>query len=622
MPVDPPIAGLLSMLAQQGTGGLTNGSVEQARALLATMTQMMEAAFPGGIRTPVGPVEDVTIADVPCRVYRPDGAAGGVPTTVMFHGGGFVIGDLATHDDQARLLVVGTAGVVVSVDYRLAPEAPYPAGLQDCEAVTRYVLAHADEFGGDPARVGVAGDSAGGNLSAVVAQRLRDEPGASPLAAQLLWYPAVDMEDDEGARFASRLENADGYLLTTEDMRWFSGHYLGEGADPADPGASPRRPSSTRCATRVRPTPRPWTRPASASSRPGTTGSSTASPAWACSPTSRGGRPTRPSPRTQSCWARRADPPRRCARLPGVARPRPVPPDPAVVLVPGPWTHRQVGANGARFHVAELGEGPLVLLLHGFPEFWWCWRDQLTSLAAQGFRAVAVDLRGYGGSDKPPRGYDVPNLTADVAGLVGALGERSATIVGHDWGGYLGWSLAVLHPHVVHRLVVVSMPHPLAFGKAVRSGGPQTAASRYIAAFQVPWRPERRLVSQDAAEVGAILRRWGGSGFPDGETEARYREHAQVPAVVHSALEYYRWSVRSQLRPDGQRFARSMERPVSAPTLQLHGTADPCTLAATARGNGRYVAGPYALVEMRGVGHFPHEERPDEVSGHIASWAR
>jgi acetyl esterase len=159
----------------------------------------------------------------------------------MFHGGGFVIGDLATHDDQARLLVVGTAGVVVSVDYRLAPEAPYPAGVQDCEAVTRYVLAHGDEFGGDPARVGVAGDSAGGNLSAVVAQRLRDEPGASPLAAQLLWYPAVDMEDDEGARFASRLENADGYLLTAEDMRWFSGHYLGEGADPADPGASPLR---------------------------------------------------------------------------------------------------------------------------------------------------------------------------------------------------------------------------------------------------------------------------------------------------------------------------------------------------------------------------------------------
>ncbi|HEX7355849.1 MAG TPA: alpha/beta hydrolase [Mycobacteriales bacterium] len=301
---------------------------------------------------------------------------------------------------------------------------------------------------------------------------------------------------------------------------------------------------------------------------------------------------------------------------------RPAAPDPAVVLVPGPWTHRQVGANGCRFHVAELGEGPLVLLLHGFPEFWWCWREQLTGLAAQGFRAVAVDLRGYGGSDKPPRGYDLFTLSADVAALVSALGEQTATIVGHDWGAALAWAAAALHPQVLHRLVAVSMPHPLAFRSATRTGGPQLVASRYMLAFQLPWRPERVLVADGAAEIGAILRRWGGPGFPDADAERRYREHAQIPAVVHSAMEYYRWAVRSQARPDGARFARAMARPVTAPTLQIHGSADPCTLLATARGNGRYVAGPYALVEMRGVGHFPHEESPDEVTGHIAAWAR
>ena len=109
-----------------------------------------------------------------------------------------------------------------------------------------------------------------------------------------------------------------------------------------------------------------------------------------------------------------------------------------MVRVAGPWTHRDVSANGIRLHVAELGEGPLVLLLHGFPEFWWSWRHQLTSLAEAGYRAVAVDLRGYGDSDKPPRGYDGFTLAGDVAGLVKALGAQRAHLVGHAWGGAAG----------------------------------------------------------------------------------------------------------------------------------------------------------------------------------------
>ncbi len=242
VPVDPQIAGLLSMLEQQGTPSLAAGSVADARAGLTAMAGMLAAAFPGGIRTPVGAVREATLAGLPCRVYAAAATPSGpVPTTVMFHGGGFVIGDLETHDDQARLLAVGTGGVVVSVDYRLAPEAAYPAAPDDCEAVARFVLDHLEDFGGDPTRVGVAGDSAGGNLSAVVAQRLRDRPAAHPLAAQLLWYPAVDCEDDEGARYASRVENAKGYFLTDDDMRWFMAHYLGDGARAAEPGASPLR---------------------------------------------------------------------------------------------------------------------------------------------------------------------------------------------------------------------------------------------------------------------------------------------------------------------------------------------------------------------------------------------
>ncbi len=245
MALDPALAGLLATLTQAGAPSLGAGTPEQGRTMMDQMTTMLAAAFPGGVRTPVGEVTDTAIpaprGPLPVRVYRPENATGPVPTTVMFHGGGFVIGNIASHDDQARLLCRGTGGVVVSVEYALAPETPYPAAPDDCEAATRHVLAHLADYGGDGNRVGVAGDSAGGNLAAVVAQRLRDEPGAHPLAAQLLWYPAVDVSDDEGELFPSRVENAEGYFLTSQDMRWFSAHYLSGGADPADPGLSPLR---------------------------------------------------------------------------------------------------------------------------------------------------------------------------------------------------------------------------------------------------------------------------------------------------------------------------------------------------------------------------------------------
>ena len=132
-----------------------------------------------------------------------------------------------------------------------------------------------------------------------------------------------------------------------------------------------------------------------------------------------------------------------------------------IIQISGPWTHRSVTANGTRFHLASMGEGPLVLLLHGFPEFWWTWRHQLVTLAEAGYRAVAVDLRGYGGSDKPPRGYDLITAAADAAGLIRALGEANAAIVGHDWGGLAAWTLAAYFPKAVRRLAVVSMAHPL-----------------------------------------------------------------------------------------------------------------------------------------------------------------
>ncbi len=300
-------------------------------------------------------------------------------------------------------------------------------------------------------------------------------------------------------------------------------------------------------------------------------------------------------------------------------------PDATSVLLPGPWTHRDISANGIRLHAAETGEGPLVLLLHGFPQFWWTWRLQLTDLAAAGFRVVAPDLRGYGASDKPPRGYDLPTLSADVAALVKALGEQDAVVVGHDWGGLLGWTMAALHPRSVRRLVVLSMAHPrrLRAGMADRA---QRRASRYALGFQVPRLPERRLTRTDDDPVADLMQRWSGPAWTrtPGFAEAvdRYRAAARIPQAAYGAMEYYRWAARSQLRPDGLRYARRMGAPITAPTLQLHGRLDSCVLVDTARGSGRYVAGAYEWRELPGIGHFPQEEAPDEVTRAVADWAR
>ncbi|MGY1846663.1 alpha/beta fold hydrolase [Blastococcus sp. SYSU DS1021] len=300
-------------------------------------------------------------------------------------------------------------------------------------------------------------------------------------------------------------------------------------------------------------------------------------------------------------------------------------PDAVSVLLPGPWTHRDISANGVRLHTAEAGDGPLVLLLHGFPQFWWTWRAQLTALAGAGFRVVAPDLRGYGASDKPPRGYDLPTLSADVAALVRALGERDAVVVGHDWGGLLGWTAAALHPRVVRRLVVVSMAHPrlLRAGMADRR---QRRAMRHALGFQVPRLPERRLTRVDDDPVADLMQRWAGPEWARTAEFAaavdRYRAAARIPQAAYGAMEYYRWAGRSQLRPDGLRYARRMAAPITAPTLQVHGALDPYVLPGTARGSGRYVAGAYEWRELPRVGHFPQEEAPDEVTRAIADWAK
>ena len=293
-----------------------------------------------------------------------------------------------------------------------------------------------------------------------------------------------------------------------------------------------------------------------------------------------------------------------------------------LVEIPGPWTHRYVAANGARFHVTEAGpaEGRPVLLLHGFPEFWWAWRHQLPVLAAAGHRVVAMDLRGYGGSDKTPVGYDPVTLAQDVSGVVKALGARAAVVVGHGWGGYVAWAAAARHPREVSALCAVSAPHPLDLLGALRNG-PSGPALRHLLAMQVPMLPERRLANPSSGFLPRHLDSWSApaSPFPDPEAVATYQQAISRWPASHCALEYHRWLVRSRLRADGRRFSASMRAPLAQPVCRVHGAEDRAVPAEPA-GSRRHLRGALTEHRMPGVGHFPHEEDPPAFTSLLLAW--
>ncbi len=242
MPVDAKLQAILD--AAKALGGLPvdQQTVEQARA---DKTAMMERFVPMPEYAGVGVEERTILADgreIRVRVYTPPGRDGALPVVVFFHGGGWVVCTLDTHDPYCRALAMEAGARVVSVDYRLAPEHKFPAGVEDCLAATEWVLKHGSELGGDASRVFVAGDSAGGTMAAVVALLLRDE-GAAGLAGQILLYP-VTAHYDPPTR--SYVEMAEGYGLTRKGMMWFWDHYLKDRSDAADFRAAPLRAASLR----------------------------------------------------------------------------------------------------------------------------------------------------------------------------------------------------------------------------------------------------------------------------------------------------------------------------------------------------------------------------------------
>jgi len=239
MPVHPHCQAVLDAAAAGGTAFDAGDPVEaRARyeagtAAFAPPTPALDHVVEDMLHGPAGPL--------PIRVYRPRAdAMGALPVTVFFHGGGWVFGSIASHDHMCRLLATGSGSLVVSVDYRLAPEHPFPAAFDDCLAATHHLLEHAEALGGDPARLAVAGDSAGGNLAAAVCLALRDAGGPRPVF-QLLIYPAVDLACES----PSHSELGEGYLLTGRGIDFCVSAYLGaKRAAVADWRASPLKAPS------------------------------------------------------------------------------------------------------------------------------------------------------------------------------------------------------------------------------------------------------------------------------------------------------------------------------------------------------------------------------------------
>lgn len=284
-------------------------------------------------------------------------------------------------------------------------------------------------------------------------------------------------------------------------------------------------------------------------------------------------------------------------------------------------SHEEAIVNGVRIHYIEAGEGPLVVLLHGFPEHWYSWREQIPALVEAGYRVVAPDMRGYNRSEKPPgvNAYRIENLVGDVRALIDHCGAERAHLVGHDWGGAVAWEVAARHPDRVDRLVVMNAPHPGAYRRELRNpDSDQWKRSLYILFFQLPWLPEL------VARVGGwrlleTLFREGATNPETFDDEAidRYEEACTRPGAMTAMLNYYRAAFRGTVRAAVPRCsdpgATMSDGLIDRPTLLLWGTEDGALSERLTEGLDEWV--PEIEVErIDGASHWVQMDAPERVN--------
>jgi epoxide hydrolase 4 len=283
------------------------------------------------------------------------------------------------------------------------------------------------------------------------------------------------------------------------------------------------------------------------------------------------------------------------------------------------WQHRFIETNSIRLHCVVQGEGDLVVLLHGFPEFWYSWRYQIPALAKH-FQVVVPDLRGYNDSDKPEGGYDIDTLTADVQGLIQNLGYVKAHIVGHDWGGAIAWHFAQQFPALLDRLAILNAPHPERFRQEFLSNFDQILRSWYMLAFQIPAVPEWLIQHNLSRFVKTLFQdqsvRKG--AFTTSDT-ALYQAALEKPGAIAAALKYYR----SFLSPQAwlNNWGRSPNL-ITSPTLVLWGEEDHFLSKKLTEGIEQLVNAPYRLKLLPQCGHWVQQEAPQTVNRELLDFLR
>lgn len=291
------------------------------------------------------------------------------------------------------------------------------------------------------------------------------------------------------------------------------------------------------------------------------------------------------------------------------------------VTLPGPWRHEKIQANGAQFHAAVAGEHrddkPLVLLVHGFPQYWWAWRHQIEPIADAGYQVAAIDRRGIGGSDKTPNSEDGLTLASDLIAIVRAFGARQAVLVGHGRGGALSWSAVSMAQELFAGLVTISSPHPRTLH---RVGTHVTFRTwRHVLMSMISPLSRAGLVREDA--VRSVLTEWSAPGNDGAAGEAElYTQALQLPGAAKVSLDQLRWTWRSQHTPTGRKYLRQSANPVHVPVLAIRGELDPLLPGRAWDKDLEFASGSYRKVRIEDAGHFPHEERPSAVTDTVLNF--